>query len=253
MGIRHAAYASAQLMGESWTIRACLGLLVRSGIMIVLDHPWSRRSLLCAARAGGVVLAGAPLGLSSRVLAAPTITVAAPHVDRIEHCEAWVSSLVTLDEVAAETRYAVFGNLLEADDREERAECCAKLDQQSTRQGGPARQTLRLTCHASAGDMRFMRDAGPTRNETDSADDVELFIRIWIRNVLTDEVLGPWNSPQHVAFTNSWLTGISRLGLHADGLWLPHSGRAPEAGPSSSALPLPPQMCLSNELKRSGE
>lgn len=213
-----------------------------------VHYTCSRRSLLHASCATGLALVGGTVVRPTRVTAAPTVTIAVPHIDLIDQCQATISVEVTCEALVSPTRYVVFGDILEADVREEHTDFGGRLDRLVTTPDDGATQTLRLTCQAWAEDIGLMRGVGPARNETDPADDVELFARIWIRDLTSGETFGPWDSPQRAVFTNAWLTASPHPGRHPEDLLLPRpdDSSKPEGamGSLEARRLVPLQSCL---------
>lgn len=215
------------------------------------DFLFSRRALVQGGRFLGLAFVCSRVMPSVRVSAAPAVTVSTPQIDLIAHCQAVISVLVSIDTTSMTRSFSIFGDLLERDAHERRTEHCGTLVPQTTSHPVPAPHVLRLTCNASAANLGLMRGVGPAHNETDDAEDVELFARIWVRDLSTREVFGPWDSPQCKAITNAWLTETQRLDLRTDDLQLPRRGldlgtRTPMHFPTKD-IPLPPQPCVAGD------
>jgi hypothetical protein len=202
----------------------------------------SRRALL---RGGlGLGLALTPRGVvqSAPALAALAVRVAAPRITRIDDCHATIAVDVTLADVPTAGGFLLYGDILEADAGTEETEFCCTLH--------PAyvdltpQQTLLATLsqQAMAVDLGLVRGLGPAAHEAFSPDLVELFARIWLRELTTDDVLGPWGSPQRIAVSRTLPGQMPSGSLLGNPLMTPR-GPASAMVTASDGRPLAPLPC----------
>ncbi len=170
--------------------------------------PLSRRTMLKTA--GAFALTWAGISARSRaVLAAPVVAVAAPAIDRIDECLASYSIRVTLADAAPGARYEAFGDLLEWDEDIGASDFCGTIPASPVVSRGEETEIL-LEGQVLATDLGLVKGLGPASDETFSPDLVELFARIWLRELDTSERYGPWDSPRRVAVTleqRAWQIG----------------------------------------------
>lgn len=163
----------------------------------------SRRMLLRGGTGLVLALAGPRGRGSATAQAAPTLRVAAPQIVATDACLVTVSVTVTLMNVPIPHRYALYGDLLEWDADTEDAQFCCTLDAQHVLVTTGTTPQLTLRQQATAVNLGLVRGLGPAEDERYSPDLVELFARIWIRNLETEEVLGAWDSPQRIVVSRS--------------------------------------------------
>ena len=204
----------------------------------------SRRALLRAGIGIGLALVIRGTARPMSAHAAVAVRVAAPQIARVDDCHANVSVALYLSNGTSAHRYLLYGDILEADAGMEEADYCCTLQAQHADLAPEQTRLLTLTQQAMAVDLGLVRGMGPAENETFSPDLVELFARIWLRNLVTDEVLGPWDSPQRVAISRSlpgWMPSGNLLG---NPLMTPR-GPASAHFTGSDGRPMPPLPCAS--------
>jgi hypothetical protein len=187
-------------------------------------------------------LAGLTTATPRPVLAAPTIVVAAPRIVSIEECIATVSVAVTLSGITRGVRYEVFGDIVEADAPGGDDDFCCPLDPQPTPVDAESTSTVLLTQQAMAPVLGLMRGLGAASDETSRPERVQLFARVWARDLMTGDRFGPWESPQLSAAPNPRLVWTPRKGLPGSELMPPRGGTS-FAGSDSLGLPMPPHAC----------
>jgi hypothetical protein len=203
----------------------------------------SRRALFRRGGALGFSLAGFTAAWPRPVLAAPAVTVAAPEIGRLEGCRAPISVAVTLSGVAPGVRYEAYGVVMEADGPAGVDDYCCALRPQSAEAGDQQASTLLLTRQAMATDLGLQRGMGPANDETSSPERVQLYARVWVRDLATGDRFGPWESPRLTALPNPRLIGARPVGLPGSQLMTPRGG-ATFSENDSIGLPLPPQACI---------
>lgn len=200
----------------------------------VVVRSQSRRTILKACGAFGVALSG--MGQwSLDALAAPLVRVTPPKIVRDADCDATVSVVVTLTRLAPGVRYEVSGDLMESDDPDDDPDGCGALTPHVTPDNHQGRQVVELTAQLRAADLGLVKGIGPARDEAFSPDLVELFARIWLRDLTTGMAHGPWDSPMRIAVSRAVLDWTRRGGFPGSTLLVPRGGM-PAA---------PPQACVS--------
>ena len=142
----------------------------------------SRRAIIKCCGAVGLSLSGIA-ERSSDALALPAVRVAAPTIVRGKDCLATVSVVVTLSRITRGVRYEAYGDVMESDDPDDDADFCCALVPQSTSSGGAERLTLELKGRVMAAELGLVKGIGPASDETSSPDLVELFARVWVRDL----------------------------------------------------------------------
>lgn len=210
------------------------------------QHPASRsrRALL----RGGL---GLGLALSTRGVVRPVpahaamaVQVAAPRISRVNDCQAIVSVDISLSGGPSARQYLLYGDILEGEAGTEDADYCCALQAQHINLAPDHTHLLTLSQQAMAIDLGLVRGTGPAANETFSPDLVELFARIWLRDRTTDEVLGPWDSPQRIAVSRSLPGWMRSASLQGNPLMTPR-GPASAIATAIDGRPLPPLPCSS--------
>ena len=171
-----------------------------------------------------------------------TVQVAAPRITRTDDCHATVAVDVTLADVPSAGGYLLYGDILEADTGTEDAEFCCTLHPASADLAPAQTRRLTLTQHVMAVDLGLVRGMGPAANETFSPDLVELFARTWLRDLATDTVLGPWDSPQRIAVSRTLPGQMPSGSLLGNPLMTPR-GPASAITMAIDGRPLPPLPC----------
>lgn len=175
----------------------------------------SRRALLRGS-AGLVLALTVPRGSDSAAAqAAPVIRVAAPQITDADDCLVTVSVSVVLMNVPMQHRYSLYGDILEWDADTEDAQFCCTLDAQHILISPSGTPQLTLRQQVTAVNLGLVRGLGPSEDERYSPNLVELVARIWLRDLETDVVRGPWDSPQRVAVSRSarsWASPSHALG-----------------------------------------
>ncbi len=188
----------------------------------------SRRAILKSCGAVGVALSG--ISARSRdALALPSVSVAPPKIVRGEDCRATVSVVVTLAGIAHDVRYEVYGDLLESDEPDGEPDVCCALTPRVTITSHVARQSLELTALVMAADLGLVKGTGPASDETFSRDLVELFARIWLRDLTTALESGPWDSPIRVAVASTASAWTQPSQFPGNDLLVPRRGMPPQA------------------------
>ncbi len=175
----------------------------------------SRRALLRGGLGLGLTLVTPGAVRPAPAQAAMAVRVAAPRITRVDDCQATVSVDVTLADVPSAGRYLLYGDILEADTRTEDADFCCTLRAQNTSLSPGQTHLLTLTQQAMAVDLGLVLGVGPAANEEFSPNMVELFARVWLRDLAADAVLGPWDSPQRIAVSRrlpGWMPSATLLG-----------------------------------------
>lgn len=204
----------------------------------------SRRALLRSGLGLGLALATRGVVQSAPVQAALSVQVAAPRITRADDCHATVAVDVTLADVPAARRYLLYGDILEADTGTEDAEFCCALHPQHVVLAAGETRLMTLTQQAMTVDLGLVRGMGPAANEAFSPDLVELFARIWLRDLTTDDVLGPWDSPQRIAVSRT-LPGQMPSGSLLGNPLMTARGNTPGSMAMSDGQLLPPLPCAS--------
>lgn len=205
----------------------------------------SRRAVLHHAGALGFIMAGHSTATSAAASAAPSVAVAAPHVVRNPGCLATVSVLVTLTGLMPGAHYVLSGAVFEADGWVENADFCCSLDPQTVVITDLGHHYRRLNRQAIAADLGLLKGMGPARDEEVSAKGVELFARIWLRDLTSRKQAGPWDSPLRVVASRSQAGWTSSPQQDDNPLMLPHGGRS-ATNHESVGLPMPPEACWSD-------
>ena len=200
----------------------------------VLVRSQSRRTILKSCGAFGVALMGMRQW-SPDALAAPVASVAAPNLLRDADCFATVSVAVTLSGISPRVRYEVHGNLMDLDEPDGDPDVCGVLPAQATSANHQQRQVVVVTAQMRAADLGLVKGMGPSHDETFSPDLVELFARIWLRDLTTGDERGPWDSPVRVVVSSAALDWTHPRPFPGSELLVPRSGK-PAA---------PPQACIS--------
>jgi len=203
----------------------------------------SRRTIIKCCGALGLSLAGI-VERSPGVLALPAVRVAAPTIVRGDDCLATVSVVVTLSGATRGVGYEAYGDVMEWDDPDDDADVCCALMPQSTTSGGAERLTLELKGQVMAADLGLVKGIGPASDETSSTDLVELFARVWVRNLETAVETGPWDSPLRVAVATTALAWTESGQFPGSELLVPR-GSAPDSARGEASRRLPPQACTS--------
>lgn len=201
----------------------------------------SRRALLQGAGALSLSLAARLAIRPATARAVLAVHVAAPRIDRTNDCWVSVSVDVTLAEVSSLTRYLLYGDILEADAGSDADEFCCTLRSQHALLTPGRSHSVTLAQRAMAVDLGLVRGLGPAATEKYSPDLVELFARVWLRDLETDEVLGPWNSPTRVAVSRALPGLMPSSSLRDNPLMTPRDPGLTIT--TSDGQPLPPLPC----------
>jgi hypothetical protein len=184
-----------------------------------------------------------PAGQPRFVLAAPAVTVAAPRIMRLVGCLAPVAVAVTLADVTPGVRYEVSGDIMEADEPDGEDDFCCRLDPQATVPGEHPPFTLLLTREVIAMDLGLQRGMGPAADETDDSERIQLFARVWVRDLTSGDRFGPWESTRRIVVPSPQLLWTRRETLPGSELMTPH-GEPSSSRRESFSLPVPPQACV---------
>jgi hypothetical protein len=203
----------------------------------------SRRAIIKYCGAVGLSLSGVGVH-SSDALALPAVRVAAPTIVRGDGCRATVSVVVTLSGVTRGVRYEAYGDVMESDDPDDDADLCCALVPQSTTSEGAERLTLELKGQVMAADLGLVKGIGPASDETFSPDLVELFARVWVRDLTAAVESGPWDSPLRVAVASTALAWTESGQFPGSELLIPRGGVL-DSTRGEASRPLPPQACAS--------
>lgn len=130
--------------------------------------------------------------------AASAVVVAAPQVVRNADCLATVSAMVTLTGLLPHVRYVLTGEILEADDGGDAADFCCSLDPQLVQITDQGVHHRLLNRQVTVSDLLRASGMESARDEADSKGQVELFARVWLRNLTVSERGKPWDSPVRV-------------------------------------------------------
>jgi len=172
------------------------------------------------------------------------VQVAAPQISRIDDCQAIVSVAVSLSAGPSARQYLLYGDILEGEADTVDTDFCCALQAQRADLAPHQSRLLTLTQQAMAVDLGLVRGMGPAANETFSPDLVELFARIWLRDLSTDEALGPWDSPLRIAVSRRLPGWMPSASLQGNPLMTPR-GPASAFLTGSDGRPLPPLPCSS--------
>ncbi len=200
----------------------------------------TRRAILKYAWAMGLSWHGVVGGSARRALAAPLVRVNPPMIVHSGSCTMTVSVKVIIAGSPGD-RFAVFGDILDADEPDGDADLCCALLPQSTVAGDRGFVSLFLEGHADAADLGLVKGIGPASDEAFSPDLVELFARVWLRDIGTDERYGPWESPRRVAVASdarAW-----EAGRFPGNEFLTTGGRGLSRAHDPMGMSLPPQKC----------
>ena len=203
----------------------------------------SRRAIIKCCGALGLSLSGI-VERSPGVLALPAVRVAAPTIVRGQDCLATVSVVVTLSGTTRGVRYEAYGDVVESDDPDDDADVCCALVPQSTTSEGAERLTLELRGQVMAAELGLVKGIGPASDETSSPDLVELFARVWLRDLDTAVEIGPWDSPLRVAVATTALAWTESRQFPGSELLIPR-GNVPTSTRGGARPTLPPQACTS--------
>jgi len=202
----------------------------------------SRRAIIKDLGTLGLSIYGVAQVGTRYALAAPSVTVAAPRVVRTDDCLDTVLVRVTIADARPGIRYEAYGDGMESDDPGGDPDFCCTLDPQSTRIGDRNPHVLLLTGEATAADMGLVKGVGPANDETFSPDLVELYARIWIRDLDTNIEHGPWESPPRVMVTSARLDWQHARRFPGSELLTPRGG-TPSGSRDGIGQPLPPIAC----------
>lgn len=163
------------------------------------------------------------------------VRVAPPTITR-DGCTALVAVPVTISPTVPGRRFAVHGELWEADDPDGDPDFAGTLDVLETPSLSAEPTTVQLQGRFLTAALGLEKGVGPASDEGYSPDLVELFATVMLRDLATGANHGPWQSPLRVAVaqeTRDW-TGAK----HAAGgdLALPRGSRQAEQ---------PPRACIS--------
>lgn len=201
----------------------------------------SRRALLRGGLGLGLALVLPAALQPAPALAAIVVRVSAPRIKRTGDCLADVAVDVTLSDLPAASSYLLSGDILEADTSTEDADYCCTLHPVQVDLQPGQRRLLTLTQQATSVDLGLVRGLGPATHEAFSPNLVELFARIWLRDLATDDVLGAWDSPQRVAVSRALPGWMPSAHLQSNPLLTPR-GPAP-ATTTRDGRPLPMLPC----------
>jgi hypothetical protein len=202
---------------------------------------WTRRACVKRIAALGLAVPGSATGWPRTALAVPAVTVAPPTIERQANCTAHVSVRVTIAGLPPGVRYEVSGDIMESDERDgNRDDVGCALDPQSTPVGPTEKYVLLLTATAMAADLGLVKGYGPASDEAFSPDLVELYARIWLRDLATGDRYGPSESPLRVAVASGALAWTQATQLPGSALLTPRRATPVSGG---SGVPLPSQEC----------
>jgi hypothetical protein len=219
---------------------------VMDSILPAVSHDASsigptRRAILKFAWAMGLSWHGVVSTGARRALAAPLVKVNPPTIVHTGPCTKTVSVKVIIAGSNPGDRYDVSGDILEADEPDGEADVCVALLPQSIISGDRGFVSFILEGHANAADLGLVKGLGPASDEAFSPDLVELFARIWLRDLATDESYGPWDSPRRVAVASdgrAWEAG--RL---PGSEFMTAGGRGLTRANDPAGMLLPPRTC----------
>lgn len=205
----------------------------------------TRRAVLRGGIALGLTLVSGAAMPPMPVQAVMAVRVAAPKIVRADDCLAAVSVTVTFAEVTSARRYLLYGDILEADDTTlEDADFCCTLRAQHALLTPDQIHHLTLSQQTAVDNLGLVRGVGPAGDEAFSPDLVELFARIWLRDLASDEVLGPWDSPQRVAVSRRRPGWSPPRNLQGNPLLTPRGNAPLPPAPSPGQQPfVPPRPC----------
>ena len=216
--------------------------------IVITDSPSrgeiSRRAVIRRLGAIGLSLAGITRVCLQDALAALEVTVARPTVTRLDTCMATISVLLTISSLASGARYEAYGDVMESDEPDGEPDPCCALTPQPILSGAHESHTLLLKGEATAADLGLVKGIGPASDETFSPDLVELFARVWLRDLATGDRYGPWESPPRVAVASSALAWTQLQQFPGSELLTPRGGAGSTAY-GRDGIHLPPQACAS--------
>jgi hypothetical protein len=178
---------------SAWISRSCDIVSLRQ----------SRRAVLKEIGAICIAVSGVSAVWPRKALAAPTVTVAAPTLIHAQDCMATVLVLVSIAGASPGERYEASGNIMESDEPDGDPDICCELSPQPFSAGHGKTLELRLEGHARSADLGLVKGVGPASDEAFSPDLVELFARVWIRDLASGQRYGPWESPLRVAVASA--------------------------------------------------
>jgi hypothetical protein len=150
--------------------------------------------------------------------------MAPPTILRGADCDVTVSLLVTLSGIVPGVRYEVYGDLMESDDPDGDPDVCGALAPYVTAADHQKRQVVKVIAQVRAADLGLVKGIGPARDEVISPDLVELFARIWLRDLTTGMAHGPWDSPMRIAVSSAALDWTQRSSFPGSDLLVPRGG-----------------------------
>jgi hypothetical protein len=157
-------------------------------------------------------------------------------------CLATVSVLVTLTGLLPGVRYILTGAVFEADGWVENADFCCSLDPQTVVVTDPGQHVRRLNRRAIAADLGLLSGMGPAWDEDVSAAGVDLFARIWLRELTRRDRNGPWDSPVRGVASRSQAGWTYSRPQDDNPLMVPH-GVGAITNHESIGQPMPPEAC----------
>lgn len=155
----------------------------------------SRRALLWRGYALGLGVIATRGNSVAAGNAALAVVVAAPQVVRNADCLATVSAMVTLTGLLPGVRYLLTGEIWGGDDGGDTADFCCSLDPQLLQITDQGVHRRLLNRQVAVGDLLRASGMGPARDEADSKGQVELFARVWLRDLTRSERGKTWESP----------------------------------------------------------
>ena len=208
----------------------------------------SRRALL--AGTGALVLVTTP-GMHAIADSALDVHVGELELLGIQDCKATVRVQVTLSGGAAQARYALYGQVFEADDdapanggstRPNPDDACCGFDPEVVEiaTGEECRVSLSRTTWVT--DLGLHVGEGPASDETTPRGRIRLYARIRARDLATRVVLGPWESPRSDFIPQARLTQAQHDALPGAIFMVPQPGDHPEHN-ATIGMPTPPRSC----------